>query len=354
MFKIRTIVLSVWSAFAIAGCASLNQLSDKASQPSPVSSPRQATGGPDDLYRLGRYYQGEVRYDRAIEAYQQALTADHGLADAHNGLGVVYAKQGKYEEASSEFKAAIELSPQIAYLHNNLGYALLLRGSDQEALSPLETAQRLEPSNEKVLFNLRLAHARLDALQGEARPTPAAMPPVPVNTVTSMTQSETSTVKVVIVAPSVYELKVPAQAQPQVASVRDGAIEEERLQPSQSAKQTLRSFKLEVSNGNGSKGSARRVARLLDQKGVRTGRITNHTTFHQASTEIQYRKGFLTEASSLREFLPTGTRTIPSSSLRNDIQVRVLLGKDAKSETASLDLTARPIVTAHATPMHKP
>ncbi len=354
MFKMRTIVLSVWGAFAIAGCASLNQLSNKPSQPVPANTARQATRGPDDFYRLGRYYQGEVHYDRAIEAYQQALTIDHRLADAHNGLGVVYAEQGRYDEAIKEFKAAIELSPGVAYLHNNLGYALLLLGSSQEALGPLEIAQRLEPSNEKVLFNLRLAHERLGGLQSDkARATPAAMPPAPVNTVTPKTQSDSSTVKVVVVAPSVYELRVSERTQPQVASVKDGVIEEEPLQPPQSAKKTLRSFKLEVSNGNGSKGLAKRVARLLEQKGVRTGRITNHTTFLQARTEIQYRKGFLTEASSLREFLPTDTRTIPSSSLRNDIQVRVLLGRDARSETALPDLAAHPIVTAHATLEHK-
>ena len=354
MFKMRTIVLSVWGAFAIAGCASLNQLSNKHSQPVPANSAQQAARSPDDLYRLGRYHQGEVHYDRAIEAYQQALIVDHRLADAHNGLGVVYAEQGRYDEAINEFKAAIELSPGVAYLHNNLGYALLLLGSNQEALSPLEIAQRLEPANEKVLFNLRLAHERLGGLQRDkARATPVVMPPLPVNIGTSMAQSESSKVQVVLVAPSVYELKVPEQTQPQVASVKDAAIEKEPLGQSQPAKKTLRSFKLEVSNGNGSKGLARRVARLLDQKGVRTGRITNHTTFLQASTEIQYRKGFLTEASSLCEFLPTGTKAVPSSSLRNDIQVRVLLGKDVKSETALLDLAAHPIVTAYAKSAHE-
>jgi tetratricopeptide (TPR) repeat protein len=349
MLKMRTIVLSVWGAFAIAGCASLNQLSNKPSQPVPANDARQVARSPDDLYRLGRYYQGEIHYDRAIEAYQQALSIDHRLADAHNGLGVVYAEQGRYDEAIREFKAAIELSPGVAYLHNNLGYALLLLGSNHEALGALEIAQRLEPSNEKVLFNLRLAHERLSGLQSNKARATAGVPV----TVIPKAQSDSSTVKVVVVAPSVYELRVPERTQPQVASVKEGVIEEEPVQPHQSAKKTLRPFKLEVSNGNGSKGLAKRVARLLEERGVRTGRITNHTTFLQARTEIQYRKGFLTEASSLREFLPTDTRTIPSSSLRNDIQVRVLLGRDARSETALPELGAHPIVTAHATLAHK-
>src|SRR5215467_5755698 len=171
MFKIRTMVLSVWSAFTIAGCASLDQSLNKNAPTSArqQSEPRELSS--EQLYQMGRKYQTEGRDEEAVAAYISAIKRDHALADAHNSLGVLYAQEGRYDQAIAEFKTAIELKPGVAYLHNNLGYVLLLRGSNQEALSPLEIARHLEPGNEKVLFNLCLAHNRLGDLAPESSRT---------------------------------------------------------------------------------------------------------------------------------------------------------------------------------------
>ena len=48
---------------------------------------------------------------------------------------------------------------------------------------------------------------------------------------------------------------------------------------------------------------ARQVARLLDRNGIHANRITNHATFRQTTTQIQYRQGYLTEAIALRDVL---------------------------------------------------
>jgi hypothetical protein len=96
---------------------------------------------------------------------------------------------------------------------------------------------------------------------------------------------------------------------------------------------------------------ARRVARLLNQNGIRTSRITNHATFQQTTSQIQYRKEYFAEASSLREMFPAEMKVVSSSSLRSDIQVRVLLGKDAVRMSTAHQQAASRMVAAHANPL---
>jgi tetratricopeptide (TPR) repeat protein len=326
MFKAKSIVISICSAFAIAGCASLEQFKNQTVQTLGLPHSRQAEKSADELYGAGREYQAQVQYDRAIEAYLQALDRDHTMADAHNALGVVYAMVGRYDDAVVELKAAIELKPGRAYLHSNLGYALMLKGANWEALSPLEIALQLDPDNEKAAFNLRLAHERLGDLprpvkiSANSESKPLQAPP-----------AETKAVdpRLVAVGPGIYELSLPARAEDDVVPLRAAAVAEGTL--SEQPVRTARRFRLEVSNGNGTPGLARQVARMLDRGGVHANRVTNHATFREATTQIQYRPGYLSEATVLRDMFPARVTAVSDSSLRKDIQVRILLGKDAAS-----------------------
>ena len=312
MFKIRTMVLSVWSAFAIAGCASVDQFVNKSAPTSARQQSEHRELSSEQLYQMGREYQSEGRYEEAVASYVSAIKRDHALADAHNSLGVVYAQEGRYDQAIAEFKTAIELKPGVAYLHNNLGYVLLLRGSNQEALSPLEIARHLEPANEKVLFNLCLAHNRLGDLAPDSSRTSNVLDATLTKPATgpnkSGKQTETSDAQLTVVAPGVYEIKLPTGSQPELAAVNVPVSKEEASPPSPSQlAEKRRAFKVEVSNGNGTPGLARLVARMLDQSGVHPTRVTNYTNFRQATTKIEYRNGYLAEASKLRQIFTAKT-----------------------------------------------
>ena len=356
MFKIRTMVLSVWSAFAIAGCASVDQFVNKSAPTSARQQSEHRELSSEQLYQMGRQYQSEGRYEEAVATYISAIKRDHALADAHNSLGVLYAQEGRYDQAIAEFKTAIELKPGVAYLHNNLGYVLLLRGSNQEALSPLEIARHLEPGNEKVLFNLCLAHNRL----GDLAPESSRAAKVPSATLTkpatgsnkSGAQTETNDAQLTVVAPGVYEIKLPTESQPELAAVSIPVAKEEKPlppSPSQLAEKS-RPFKVEVSNGNGTPGLARRVARMLDQSGVHPARVTNYTNFRQVTTKIEYRNGYLAEASKLRQIFTTEAIPESSTSLRRDIHVRILLGKDLARVTTLRPRSTQSMVVAQAVP----
>lgn len=130
-------------------------------------SARTSNDKPESLYQIGRYYQGQNRYDMALAAYQKALAADDGFVEARNGMGVVYSRQGKYREAIAAFRAAIQQAPKAAHIYSNLGYAYYLQGQYAESVAALEQATTLDPANQRALNNLGLAYAKIGN-QGES------------------------------------------------------------------------------------------------------------------------------------------------------------------------------------------
>jgi tetratricopeptide (TPR) repeat protein len=128
-----------------------------------------ANNKPEAFYQTGRYYQGQNRYDQAIEAYQKALAVDDKFVEARNGLGVILSRQGKYNEAIEAFKLAIQQSPNAAHLYSNMGYAYYLQGQYADAVAALVQATSLDPKNQHALNNLGLAYAKVgqpvDAMQ---------------------------------------------------------------------------------------------------------------------------------------------------------------------------------------------
>ena len=68
-------------------------------------------GNPDarDSCRLGNFYAESMIYERAANAYKQAIRFDPDYATAHRKLGAVYYKMGLFAEARSELEIAIKL-----------------------------------------------------------------------------------------------------------------------------------------------------------------------------------------------------------------------------------------------------
>jgi hypothetical protein len=238
--------------------------------------------------------------------------AEPSMAERHNALGLRLAAEGRHDEALGQFSAAVALSPQAAYLHNNLGFAYLRRGAYEQAIQSLEEAQRLDPAHPKVLRNLAIARERLMARRAAAqvlveRPKPAAPPP----TAQGLLQ----------IAPNVYELRWPATpaAVPSVMPPR---------------REPVRRYRLEVANGNGVQGMARRVATRLSSQGLPPARTTNERPFNKRSTEVHYRPGYEAEALQIVSLLSGTVRAVPAETLASSMDVRVILGRDTAGATA--------------------
>jgi Tfp pilus assembly protein PilF len=415
-----------------------------------------AADSPDAFYQLGRYYQGQRRYEQAAEAYRKALDADGSFVEAHNGLGVIYSMQGRYDEAITEFRTAASQAPNAGHLYNNLGHALYLQGAYAEAVSALKQAATLDPENPRTLNNLALAYAKageadksrqvfaeaakpassdstavapvspdpvvvsqpapVEPISGAKpastdsavvahaasdkisvlQPAPiesssAAKPanadsaavapaasdkisvsqPAPVESSSGAKQAvETqSTVQTLAlpkdrgvirsaptvpvattesrmeagqIAPNVYEPSErpePVRGAAIVASTEvmttAVATEAAKIQPAPvtQADSSVR-LHLEVANGNGLTGMARKVAYFLQDSGYAKARLTNRKPFTVQTTQIQYRYGHQEDAEHLRSNLPGYTRMIQSNNLRADINLRVVLGRDMMQHTA--------------------
>ena len=334
MFRKTTIALSICGLFSMGGCASM---SDQASwQIEPLYGVKHSSETPKDLYRLGQYYKARARYEQAIAAYKAALERDPSFADAHNGLGVVYARQGRFEEAIRAFQNAIAIAPQAAYFYNNLGYAYLLQGSTERAMDTLEEAKRLDPSNKKVMKNLKLARkdkeqSNANNVQKLALPEASTAPKAKSTPVAVGKSPNAQTdVALVAVAPNVYELREPRSAD----VIELAANSADRIEGDKDLVAQPKPFGLEVSNGNGITGMARRLAKHLESSGVNTALLTNQLPFQQANTEIQYREGYRAEAIRLSSILQVPVSVVNHEALRSDIHLRVVLGRDVSSEAA--------------------
>jgi hypothetical protein len=322
---------------------------------------------PETHLQLARELHARGRLNQAADAYGKALAGDGGLIEAMNGLAVLHAMQGRYDAALAQLRAALSISPRAAHLHNNLGYVHSLAREYREAVQAFETARKLEPGNVRALSNLASAHDHLGeherarelraeaALPGTVR-APAAAAPAGApragveHEARSGNRNEPRAADFAVrqVNPHIYELVATAVV---VSPVREPAALLARELGTQASGATTahsapvapapetpsyRAIRVEVSNGNGIAGMARRVGSHLARGGVSVVRFTDHVPFRQAATEVQYQAAYATEAARFAAMLQMPVKLVPSAALRSDIHVRLLLGRDVRHEALLL------------------
>ena len=311
----------------LAGCAS-NQAADTAPWAiRPTENVRGTGATAAAMYQLGRYYQGQNRFDLAVDAYQKSLAADAGYVEARNALGVVYSRQGKYAEAIEAFTAALDQAPDATHIRNNLGYAYYLDGQYSAAVMTLEQAVAQDPANRKALNNLGLAYAKAGEMGkaeqahekaesvASAEMAQTSAPVMRESRKPAIVPAEVMPVKVVQLSPSVYELRDLRKEAPAPVHATADIPSPEKI-------------KVEVSNGNGVTGMAKRVGRYLRGSGYPQARLTNQKSFRVQTTLVQYRDGYEAAAKRLRDSLPVNATLEHTNDLRADIKIRIVLGKD--------------------------
>jgi tetratricopeptide (TPR) repeat protein len=342
----------------LCGCSTYPSTNTAAWVVQPMTSVRNSTDKPEAYYQLGRYYQGQNRYDQAILAYRKALAVDNNFVEARNGLGVIYSVQGKYVEAIDALKLAVQQAPRAAHIYNNLGYAYYLQGQNAEAIATLREAARLDPHNQRALNNLGLAYAKAgnypeaivaltqsikksdvtlnNVAQIDSTQPLAVAPALAQNSpvVTAALQSQVlpqdkgvphqvvvpqieSQVKAVQVSPNVYELHERVALSAPVAEVSN-------VDP----------VKLEIANGNGVTGMAKKVKQYLRGQGYATERVTNQKPFNVQITQIQYRNGHQLEAKRLQLKLAKQSNLVQNDGMYANVNVRIVLGKNIAKNVA--------------------
>lgn len=326
---------------------------------------------PEAMYQLGRYYQGQNRFDEAVNAYLKALNADASFVEARNGLGVIYSRQGKYREAIEAFQAAIQQAPKAAHLYSNMGYAYYLQGQYAESVKALQQATALDPNNQRALNNLGQAYAKAgnttqsalafaDAISAEKPANTVAAPvqnmPANVTTIAAAAAADAKVQKAPV--PDTQTLAIPkdrgvirtARTEPLVVPVVESRaklvslaphVSELQVRPqsadmmqlaSAEAEQALQKVRLEVANGNGVTGAAGKVGKFLRSQGYSAARLTNQKPFKTTATQIQYQSGYEAQAQLLQSKLLDAPKLVERNDLRAN--VRVVLGKDMVTQLA--------------------
>ena len=313
-------------------------------------------------YELGKYYQARGNLDLALGAYVQAWTLDNRHLEARNAMATIYSQQGRFAEAESSLRVVVAQSPGAAYLHNNLGYIYYLRGNHEAAIKELRTALSLDPKNAWARNNLETAQAalasRVDSPAKHAEISPAKAPtkvaPFEVwgeveglgaKTETTASAAPRTVPEIAKPIETVSASRMPVLDIPPSTYQLEPTVAVQLVQLEPSANSPMRTpvaaagseFRLEISNGNGVTGMAKRVSQLLGRQGIPVHRLTNQQPYRQIMTEIQYRDGFEQEAEKLRESLHGYAVVARVDTPRHRVDVRVVLGKDIKTHMAEIE-----------------
>lgn len=334
----------------------------------PLMRVSNSNDSPAAYYQLGRYYQGQSRADKAIPAFQKALALDSQYAEAHNALGALYAAQRRYDMAIAEFQKALTTSPGSPHFLNNLGYTFYLQGRYAEAAAIYEKAVALNPSDLKIVNNRNLTLSKLEGRE-QAKPAtllagmPQAAPsPTAMEKATDQRRQDTTVAVATPLAsaPPPTSSPVPYTAEEghpvQKTAIDPPSTDRHEPQQEKNAPAAMLTWKettkaamthpvprVEVSNGNGVTGMAKRVGYALANQGFAKARLTNQKPFQQSVTLVEYRQGFAPEAERLSASLPVKPMIKEKNDLRTSTDIRLVLGKDVKRNVALVTPRRQPI-----------
>ncbi|MFO0682030.1 MAG: tetratricopeptide repeat protein [Sandaracinus sp.] len=127
---------------------------------------------PDASARLARAerLRNEGRYEEAIAAYREAMTAYPALAPYRFAIGELLFELQRYQEAAGVFAEIVRAEPQHAQAWSGLGRAAHLVGEDGHAIAALEQAIALAPEWSEPLYEAAVLYAeRGDHARAEDR-----------------------------------------------------------------------------------------------------------------------------------------------------------------------------------------
>ncbi|ORY80925.1 hypothetical protein BCR37DRAFT_393569 [Protomyces lactucae-debilis] len=125
-------------------------------------------------YLLGRCYMAQQKYNKAYEAYQQAVYRDGRNPTFWCSIGVLYYQINQYRDALDAYSRAIRLNPYISEVWYDLG-TLYESCNNQvsDALDAYSRAAELDPGNPHIKARLELLRS---GQSSGARPGQAAAP----------------------------------------------------------------------------------------------------------------------------------------------------------------------------------
>ncbi len=314
---------------------------------------------------LATAYAAQGKLDQAIAEFEAILKVKPELAHLHNNLGYAYYLQGDFGKAVGAFKTAMALEPRDPRTYNNLGLAYRKMGESEKSRLAFARVVELEhpdtaagpdvapsasPPPAMAASGKNIASARPSvALQGQ---TPSIdLPPLPASVALNpgidgiaRTAADPSQPPV---APYLLAHRGPESialdaAQERVESQGAAAVQvpvpvSATAAPSPVAPDVAaaaKPYRLEIANGNGVTGLARKVGAKLRLQGLPPAHLVNLKPYREPASSIRYRNGFDAQAQQLGQHLGHAPAVLGNQHLPRGVDVQLVLGKDAMNPVA--------------------
>ena len=107
---------------------------------------REMPGSALEMFQQGRALHARKDYSKAVQAFQEAITAKPDFAEAYHGAGMSYGAMRKTDLAIENFRQAVKLKPNIPYFHYHLALAYYVAGDKNQAWQEYRTLSSLDPN----------------------------------------------------------------------------------------------------------------------------------------------------------------------------------------------------------------
>lgn len=283
----------------------------------------------------------------------------------YNNLGYAYYLSGDYKEAVSVFGKAIVMDPTNVRVLNNMGAALNKLGKKDHALKFIALAKtiktgKIRPADEPLISSTSVKPISETNQQTLANQVLVDGSVVAQNQIVSeMTVDKISQTEIKQVSSGIYELvkaetpleipvenvvnNAPAyQPLPEIKVLAQSGGISFKVHPlvnklfnenapviAGNSELGSKAFTLEIVNGNGVKGFARKTGETLAEFGLSQPlQVANKKRYNQYKTVLEYRAGYLDEAVKLGKTLNKMPILVKFNTMPNDADLRLVLGRD--------------------------
>lgn len=124
------------------------------------SSIRAERKDPKLLYQQAYYFLANKKFKVAAALLQDLVTIDPKNVYAHNALGVAYDYLGEQNLAIESYQNALLIDPQLDFVWNNIGYSYMIKNDYDSALKAYKKAIELDNKQPKFHNNLAVVYAK--------------------------------------------------------------------------------------------------------------------------------------------------------------------------------------------------
>ncbi len=295
------------------------------------------------LNNLGYSYIIQGKPEDAIDILEKAVNLNNHNKQIHNNLGLAYANTGQFMKAFNEFKLAGDEARALY----NIALIYFKKGLYNDAKGLLLKAITIKPSLEMAKLLLESVNTMAKIMDNKPAEKDLADNPDQQILMESETKVLASTGEMIDTGTyknfknesikKAITHTASKQTDREKTSIDNGYLSVNAKEKSGSTNQqieiNMHEFQnkagIEISNGNGVNGMAKRVGNYLKRKGYKVVRLTNADNFNHTETIIYYQMEYLQDAYHVAQQIP-GYQNMGKTNRfdRHNVNIKLLIGKD--------------------------